>query len=352
MSLQGVIQEELNNWKKWGVQGHFRGKSPWVSVDEVPRAHMAELVGGQLEEVTVMGSLSSNIHFMMVPFYQPTATRNKIIIEKGAFPSDLYIATTQLDARGISPDALIQLTPRENEYHLRTEDIISKIKETGDELALVLLPGVQYYTGQVFDIKSITEAAHKVGANSGWDLAHAVGNIELHLHDWNVDFACWCSYKYLNSGPGGMGGVFVHSSVNDKNVKRFGGWWGHDSTTRFNMDRPFSPMPGAQGFCHSNPSVLTTMALAASLQIYHNVGMKPFLHKQKLLTMYLQYLLETRCPESVKVITPKDARGCQLSLVCTGNPEELEEKLFDEGVVCDVRGKVIRAAPVDRKSVV
>jgi len=348
-SLEATLQKELENWKKWGVCAHFRGDHPWVSIDEVPLVHMAELVGGQVGEVAVMGALSANIHLMMVPFYKPNAKRHKIIIEKGAFPSDLYVVTSQIEYHGFKVEtSLVQLVPREGEHTLRTQDIIETIQQHGPELALILLPGVQYYTGQLLDMKTLTEAAHSVGAYAGWDLAHAAGNVFLDLHNWGVDFACWCSYKYLNSGPGGIGGLFIHSKHDKEQLPRFGAWWGHDSATRFNMDRPFSPISGAFGFRQSNPSVLTTMALAASLQIFHDVGMSKFLEKQKKLTGYLELLLKEKCKQ-VTIISPKSPaeRGCQLSIVCPQslNPHELETRLFREGVVCDVRSNVIRAAP-------
>jgi len=347
-SLQGIFDKELENWKNWGVQAHFRGENPWVTVDENPTGLMAQVVGAQKEEVALMGSLSSNIHFMMIPFYCPTPQRHKIMIEEGAFPSDLYIAFSQIQFHGFNPtESLIQLKPRDGESTLRTTDILEVIKMNAESLAIVLLPGVQYYTGQALDIKTITAAAHAVGARAGWDLAHAVGNLSLALHDWNVDFACWCSYKYLNSGPGGIGGLFVHSRNSDV-VPRFAGWWGHDSQTRFNMDRPFSPIPGAAGFRHSNPSVFTVMALRASLEIFCSIGMDKLTEKQAKLTGFLDFLLTKTCPK-IEIISPRSPseRGCQLSLRSRVpvQPKELEEKLFAEGVVCDVRGQIIRAAP-------
>eukprot|EP01125_Pyxidicula_operculata_P022722 TRINITY_DN9529_c0_g1_i1.p1 TRINITY_DN9529_c0_g1~~TRINITY_DN9529_c0_g1_i1.p1 ORF type:complete len:446 (+),score=80.92 TRINITY_DN9529_c0_g1_i1:60-1340(+) len=353
MSTEKLLLEELDKWKRIGVKGHFQEQRPWLTIDETLLPQMAKIVGAEEVEVAVMGSLSTNIHLMMVPFYTPTTERHKIIIEHGAFPSDWYIAGSQVDFHGFSEDkSLIQLKPREGEHCLRDEDIVASIKEHGSELALVMLPGIQYYTGQLMDMAGITKVAHEVGAKAGFDLAHAVGNVELQLHEWNVDFACWCSYKYLNSGPGGIGGIFVHSKYADgKNLKRFAGWWGHDLKTRFKMEDPFSPMPGAFGYRHSNPSVLTTVSLLSSLNIFDSVGMKALCQKSKKLTGYLEYMLVHLLKDQIQIITPQDKnkRGCQLSLKFIGENEisakEIEERLFDRGVVCDVRGKIIRAAP-------
>eukprot|EP01126_Amoeba_proteus_P010714 TRINITY_DN14216_c0_g1_i8.p1 TRINITY_DN14216_c0_g1~~TRINITY_DN14216_c0_g1_i8.p1 ORF type:complete len:334 (-),score=58.26 TRINITY_DN14216_c0_g1_i8:201-1202(-) len=311
---------------------------------------MSRIVGAKASEVAIMGTLTNNIHTMLAPFYRPTPLRHKILIEKGAFPSDWYLASSQIILKGFSPSSsLVQVEPREGEYVLRKQDILNKITEMADHLALVFLPGVQYFTGQVLPMREITCLCHSLGIKVGFDLAHAVGNVVLQLHEWEVDFACWCSYKYLNSGPGGIGGIFVHERYDDESLPRMAGWWGHDHSTRFAMDRPFTPIPGALGFRQSNPSVLTVMSLSASLQIFDEIGMENLRAKSENLTELLEILVKRKLGGSVTIITPSNAeeRGCQLSLLFMGSSDvhELEMSLSDLGIVCDVRGKIIRVAP-------
>jgi len=347
-----IVQQELEKWQKRGVVGHWTGERPWMNIDSSATGKLAKIVGGLPIEVTLMGTLTANIHTLFIPFYRPTPQRYKIIIEKGAFPSDLYLAKSQVKFHGFTEeDAVIQLEPRAGEFTLRTEDIIEVINKNGSQLALLFLPGVQFYSGQCFDIETLTRAGQKVGAIVGWDLAHAVGNVRLRLHDWNVDFAAWCSYKYLNSGPGAVAGIFVNERyAYDTSRPRFAGWWGHDETTRFNMDKEFSAIPGAAGFRQSNVAVLTTACVIASVDIFDQVGMDAILNKQKLLTGYLELLLNQLFAEKIKIITPTShkERGCQLSLLFlhTENLKVLEEQLLDEGIVIDARKNIIRVAPV------
>lgn len=296
-----------------------------------------KVVGAEPEEVAVMNSLTTNLHLMMIPFYRPTAQRHKLMVEAGCFPSDQYAVESQVALHGFDPKkSLIELRPRPGEHCLRTEDILAAIEREGNETALIMLSGVQYYTGQAFNIQAITAAGHAKGCRVGWDLAHAAGNLRLSLHDWNVDFAAWCTYKYLNSGPGNIGGCFVHRNNFDIEP-RLKGWWGHTLTTRFNMRQPFDAEVGAYGFRLSNPPVLCVASLLASLELFEEVGMDRLVAKQQLLTMYAEILFRDL---PVEIITPKDPaeRGCQLSLLF--KPEELEpvsEGLAANGFICDKR---------------
>eukprot|EP01117_Protostelium_nocturnum_P020343 TRINITY_DN9100_c0_g1_i1.p1 TRINITY_DN9100_c0_g1~~TRINITY_DN9100_c0_g1_i1.p1 ORF type:complete len:446 (+),score=152.04 TRINITY_DN9100_c0_g1_i1:90-1427(+) len=348
------VEEELLVWQYQAVEGHFNHplQRPWLKTDEYLMDQIEKIVGANKGEVVVMNSLSVNNHLMMVPFYRPTAQRRKILIEARSFPSDLYGAQSQLNFHGFDwKEDLIQIKAREGEDNLRTEDILQLIEERGDEIALVMFSGVQYYTGQFFDIKKITEMGHKKGCKVGWDLAHAVGNVDLHLHEWNVDFATWCSYKYLNGGPGTIAGCFVHSMHNDRaDLPRFAGWWGHDLSTRFDMNEPqFQPIPGAFGYRLSNPPVLCVAALLASLEIFDKAGIQNLRKKSLLLTTYLYTLLTTHfTSDQIRVLTPKDpfSRGCQLSLYFNQDIVPIFEFLLERGIVTDQRKpNVLRVAP-------
>jgi len=346
------ITDELDRWQNNAVHGHFTGPFPWLNIDEFVYKLAATVVGAKPEEVAIMNSLTANLHFMMVPFYRPTAQRFKILVEKRAFPSDTYAVESQIRFHGFDPaTSMIEISPRSGEFVLRNEDILRIINEEGDKIALVMFSGLQYYTGQWFEMHKITEAAHKKGCIVGWDLAHAVGNVPLQLHDWDVDFACWCSYKYLNAGPGAIGGCFVHENHARTDRPRFAGWWGHDLQTRFEMNSPFSAIPGAFGFRLSNPCVFSCTALRASLEISTSAGMQRLRKKSLLLTAYLWLLLETQLSDKhdVTIITPKceDHRGCQLSLVCKHkSSKQLEHQLALRGVIVDSRDPdVIRVAP-------
>jgi kynureninase len=350
-TTRDFIEQELNDWENLGVEGHFAAKNPWMPYHELLTEQMAEVVGAKPIEVVVMNSLTVNLHLLMVSFYRPNEKRNKIIIEKGAFPSDHYAVASQIKFHGFDPEkCLIQLSPRENETCLRTEDILQTIRENGDEIALILLGGVNYYTGQAFDFEAITSAGHEVGAFVGFDLAHAAGNILLNLHDWNVDFAAWCSYKYLNSGPGGIGGVFVHENhVSKTDLPRFAGWWGHDKETRFLMGDEFVPIKSAEGWQLSNPPIFQMASLRASLEIFHEAGMKNLAAKSKVMTAYLEFLLNQIETNRIKIITPNNPnqRGCQLSIRVKDADKSLFNAISTNGVIADWREPdVIRVAPV------
>jgi kynureninase len=346
------LQQELDDWAKFGVDGHFDGKNPWFYYHKFFSESVAKLVGAKPLEVVIMNNLTVNLHLMMVSFYRPQGKRYKIIMEAGAFPSDQYAMESQVKFHGYDyEDAVIEIKPRTGEGHLRTEDILSTIKETGEELALVMFSGVQYYTGQAFDMKAITKVAHDVGAVAGFDLAHAAGNLEMFLHEWNVDFAVWCSYKYLNSGPGGVSGAFVHEKHgNNDSLPRFAGWWGHKESERFLMKKGYIPEEGAAGWQLSNAPVLSMAAHRASLDIFDEVSMKELNVKSKKLNAYLQYVIEEAEKNSIhlnfEIITPAE-RGCQLSIIAENNGKQLFDFLASEGIIADWREpNVIRMAPV------
>jgi kynureninase len=381
-TTRAYVDQELEDWAKLGVEGHLHARHPWLPYHEFLTEQMARVVGAKPIETVVMNSLTVNLHLMMVTFYRPTSERYKIVIEKGAFPSDQYAVKSQIEFHdrlrssppyeggvaaalggrggslaaseepltGGTHNALIELTPREGETTLRTEDIIDTIEREGDSIALVLLGGVNYYTGQVFDMQAITEAAHRVGAVAGFDLAHAAGNLELKLHDWNVDFAVWCSYKYLNAGPGAVAGAFVHERhTNSFDLPRFAGWWGHDKQTRFLMGPDFVPIPGAEGWQISNPPILQMATLRASLEIFDEAGMPALRIKSETLTGYLEHLLDQIQDDRISVITSKDPsqRGCQLSIRVENADTSLFESIISNGVAADWREPdVIRVAPV------
>jgi len=348
------IQQELDDWAKWGVEGHFEAKNPWYSYHELLTEKLAKIAGAKPIEVVVTHSLTTNLHLLMVSFYRPTETRSKIICEAKAFPSDQYALASQVAFHGIDPaDGIIEVGPRAGEHLIREEDILSAIEEAGDELALVMFGGVNYYTGQFFDLEKITTAGHAQGAIVGFDLAHAAGNVELKLHDWQVDFAAWCSYKYLNSSPGGVSGLFVHEKhAHNKALPRFAGWWGHDKSVRFKMEKNFQPIPGAEGWQLSNAPVLGMAAHRAALDLFDKAGMTAVSKKRELLTGYLEFIITDISSNTSKVdfeiITPKDPskRGSQLSILAHGQGKKLFEALSAQGVVADWREpNVIRVAP-------
>lgn len=350
---ESAVLQELEDWKNLGVHGHLAAKNPWLPYHEFLTEHLAAIVGAKPVETVAANSLTVNLHLLMVSFYRPTKTRYKIIIETGAFPSDRYAAVSQIRFHGFDPEeALIELMPRDGEKTLRTGDILETIDREGDAVALVLLGGVQYYTGQCFDMEAITKAAHGKGCIAGFDLAHAAGNMVLKLHDWNVDFACWCSYKYLNAGPGSIGGFFVHERhAENTALPRFCGWWGHDKDTRFQMGPDFKPIRGAEGWQLSNPPILSLAAVKSALEVFAAAGgMRPLREKSVKLTGYLAFLLDALDTEAFEMMTPRDPaqRGCQISLtVKGGGGKAVFEKLESSGIVCDWREPdCIRLAPV------
>jgi kynureninase len=351
------INTELQDWAKWGVEGHFHAKNPWFAYHEMFAEPIAKIVGAKPEEVVVMNNLTVNLNLLLVSFYRPTPSRYKIICEAKAFPSDQYALEMQVRNAGLNPDeAIIEIAPREGERTIHNEDIIAAIEEAGDTLACVMIGGVNYFTGQVFNMKAITEAAHQVGANCGFDLAHGAGNIELKLHEWDVDFACWCSYKYLNSGPGGVSGVFVHERhCNNTELPRLAGWWGQEKETRFLMEKGFKPMKTAESWQMSNAPVLSMAAHKAAIDIFDEVGMDKILKKQKLISGYLEFIVDdvneslVSTEQSLEIITPRDwaERGTQVSVIAHGFGKDLFDKLTEEAVISDWREpNVIRMAPI------
>jgi kynureninase len=354
-SAKEYVLQELDDWAKFGVEGHFYAKNPWYSYHEMFALPVSKIVGALPQEVVVMNNLTVNLNLLMVSFYRPTEKKYKIICEAKAFPSDQYALEMQVKHHGLNPDdAIVEIFPRVGEHIIRDEDIISKIKELGEQVALVMIGGVNYYTGQVFDMQKITEAAHEVDAYCGFDLAHGTGNIVLNLHDWNVDFACWCSYKYLNSGPGGVSGVYIHEKhAANTQLIRFAGWWGHDKSTRFLMQKGFQPIPTAEGWQMSNAPVVSMAIHKASLDIFNQTDMISLREKSELLTDYMEYIIQDVSKESTtisfEIITPKEKnrRGCQLSLLTHGAGKSLFDKLTSLGVIADWREpNVIRVAPV------
>lgn len=352
---RAFVEQEFADWAKHGVEGHTDAENPWLYYHHFLTPQIAKIVGAKESEVVVMNNLTANLHLMMVSFYQPTAERFKIIIEGGAFPSDQYAVDSQAKFHGFDPkEAIIELKPRSGEHTLRTEDILNTIVEHGDQLALVMLGGVNYYTGQAFDMKAIAAKTHELGAYCGFDLAHGAGNLELHLHDWDIDFAVWCSYKYLNSGPGGTSGVFVHEKHGkNKELPRFAGWWGHNEKERFLMKREFIPMEGAQGWQLSNAQIFPMAIHRASLSLFEEAGGMSVLRKKaEKLTAYLEYILDEISKEgkfSFELITPRNPqdRGCQISMLVGENGKALYEFLKKNGVISDWREpNVIRMAPV------
>ena len=343
-SVRKYVEKELNVWEKEGLLGQH---SRWENFHEKLIENTARLVGAQPSEVVVMNALTVNIHLLLVSFYQPNENRKKIIIEEGTFPSDQYAIKSQIKFHGFDPkDTLIELSPRKGEATLRTKDILAAVRDINEELATVILGGVNYYTGQVFDMQSITKAGHKAGAFVGFDLAHGAGNLEMNLHDWNVDFAAWCSYKYLCAGPGSPAGTFIHNIHHNWAGPRLTGWWGHNKNTRFEMGPDFDPIQTAEGWQISNAPVIGMAPLLAAMEIFDEVGMAAIRVKSEKLTGFLEYLIAENLPD-VAILTPEKPaeRGCQLSLVVPGGKNTFE-KILKKGVVCDWRKPdVIRVAP-------
>lgn len=341
------LNQELDDWANFGVEGHFHAKNPWMPYHEFLAESYAKIVGAKPTEVVAMNTLTVNLHLMMVSFYQPSEKRHKIIIEGDAFPSDIYAVESQIKHHGFSPGtSLIKLRPRDGEFAIRTDDIQTIIDREGDEISLIMLGGVNYYTGQVFDFESITKLGQAKGINIGFDLAHAAGNIKLELHKWGVDFAVWCSYKYLNSGPGSVAAAFVHEKHHATNLDRFAGWWGHNKEDRFKMPDSFNPIQSAEGWQLSNPPILSLAAIRASLSIFDELGMDKLVAKSKELTNYLLYLLNTTDTDRIEIITPEE-RGCQLSIRVKNGNKNLFDAITEKGVVADWREPdVIRVAPV------
>ncbi|MEZ4457258.1 MAG: kynureninase [Gemmatimonadales bacterium] len=350
--VRPLLQQELDDWARFAVEGHHEAATPWYSYHENFRESGARLVGARPGEVVMMNALTVNLHLLMVSFYRPSGRRRKVLIEEAAFPSDTYAVASHLAARGIDPDdSVVVARPEPGSHCLDTAALEARIAGLGDELALVLLPGVQYYTGQRLDVARITNAAHAVGAMAGFDLAHAAGNVPLELHDWNVDFAAWCSYKYLNAGPGAVGGCFVHARHGDAGLPRFAGWWGNDPDTRFrlHLNERFVPRPGADGWQISNPPVFAMTPLLASIGQFDRIGMAALRAKSERLTGYLEYLIDRIPAGRVEQITPRDpaARGCQLSLLVRGQGREAFDRVRARGILPDFRQPdVIRMAPV------
>lgn len=348
-STQDYVLRELEDWASFGVEGHFNARNPWYYYKDFLKDSVARLLGCKPDEVVVMNSLTVNLHLLLVSFYRPTKSRYKIICEYDAFPSDLYALQSQAAFHKLNPDdTIIYLEPRENEYCLRTEDILNAIQDAGDSLGTVMLGAVNYYTGQYLELEKISEAAHQAGATCGFNLAHAAGNVLMKLHEWQVDYACFCSYKYLNAGPGSVSGIFVHEKHFGKNIPQFAGWWGNDPATRFQIPRTFEPVKTAAAWALSNDPVLSMAALKASLDLFDEAGMENLRKKSELLTGYLESVLQEFKSE-IKIITPKerDNRGCQLSLMFSSKGKEIHRKLTEQGVITDWREPdVIRAAPV------
>ena len=352
-STREAINRELDDWAKHGVEGHFHAAKPWMPYHEFLTEKTARLVGAKPIEVVCMNQLTVNVHLLMVSFYRPRGMRYKILCEQKAFPSDQYAVESQVRFHGYDPEeAIIEIGPRNGEHTVRHEDILSAIEKHKDELALVFIGGVNYYSGQVFDMAGITRAAHAAGAYVGFDLAHGAGNLVLRLHDWDVDFACWCSYKYLNSGPGSVAGAFVHERHAHENLIRFAGWWGHDKASRFKMEKGFNPIPGAEGWQLSNAPVFAMAAHNAALEIFDEVGMEKLREKTMKLSGYLEYIIDEislRHNKALEIITPRNwnERGCQVSVIAHGYGRKLFDTLMANGVMPDWREpNVIRMAPV------
>jgi len=350
-STREAIEQELKDWENYGVEGHFHAKNPWMPYHEFLTNAMANLVGAKPLEVVVMNTLSVNLHLMMVSFYQPTKKRSKILIEFDAFPSDKYAVESQIKFHGFDPkECLIELKAREGEELIRMEDIEKVIEEQGAEIALIMIGNTNYYTGQFFDMKKITELGHAKGCKVGFDCAHGAGNVELNLHDSGADFAVWCSYKYINSGPGSLGGCFVHERhSNDNSLPKFAGWWGHNKDTRFGMRDGFDPILGVESWQLSNPPILSMAAILASLKIFEEAGISNLRKKAIQLTSYLEFLVDKINDDRVKIITPRDPkeRGSQLSIQVKSADKSLFDKISEKGVIADWREPdVIRIAPV------
>ena len=343
------INQELEDWANLGVEGHFEGKHPWINYHELLTDKMATIVGAKPIEVVVTNTLTTNLHLLMVSFYRPTKTKYKIVIESDAFPSDRYAVESQLEFHGFSKEDIIEWKPRKDSALLRIEDLEEIVSTQGDEIALLLIGGVNYYTGQFLDLKKIAAIGHSKNCVVGIDLAHGAGNIQPNLHDSNVDFAAWCTYKYLNAGPGSLAGLFVHERhAKNKELPRFAGWWNHNKETRFNMRMPFDVMQGAEGWQLSNPPVLSMAPILASLDIFEEVGMDALREKSEKLTGYFEFLINEIGSETIKIITPTNPkeRGCQLSIEVKNANKSLHKKLTENNIITDWREpNVIRCAP-------
>ena len=342
-----LVNQEMKDWAELGVEGHFHAKNPWMPYHEFLTDNYAKIVGAKPSEVVAMNTLTVNLHLMMVSFYIPDRKRHKVIIESDAFPSDIYAVESQIRYHGRDPkDSLIKISPREGEKSIRTEDIESVIHTQKEEIALIMLGGVNYYTGQVLDMEKISQLSQHYSIPIGFDLAHAAGNIKLDLHKWGVDFAVWCSYKYLNSGPGSIGGAFIHKKHHDSDIKRFEGWWGHNKDNRFKMPNKFEAINSSESWQLSNPPILSLAAVRSSLSIFDEVGMGRLIEKSKHLTAYLVFLLEKIDSNKINIITPKE-RGCQISIQVKDSNKKLFDSITKKGVMADWREPdVIRIAPV------
>lgn len=350
-AVEKELKAELEDWKNLGVEGHAHAKRPWLYYHHLFSKSIAKLVGAKEEEVVVMNQLTVNLNLLLISFYQPKGKRNKILVQANEFPSDCYAIEQQIKLHGLKPkDCVLEVSPRKGEITLRTEDVLQKIEQHKNELAVVMFSAVNYYTGQFFDIKKIAAAAQKHRITIGLDLAHAIGNVELKLHGWGVDFATWCSYKYLNSGPGGVSGIYIHRQhAHNFKLPRLAGWWGNEERTRFQMPKHFVPQTGAAGWQISNAPILSLAAHKASLDIFDKVGMKALRKKSEQLTGYLEFLIKQHPQKDFRIITPqkKEERGCQLSIQTLRNGRQLFEKLTTAGVIADWREPdVIRVAPV------
>jgi len=342
------VNDELDAWSNLGVEGHFKGKYPWLPYHEFLTEKMAKIVGGKNSEVVVMNSLTVNLHLMLVSFYRPTKQKYKILIENTTFPSDQYAVNSHAKFHGFDPDvAVIEFSPSDKRMSPTDDEVIQTILENKDELALVMLGNVNYLSGQKFDFEKIVNVAHEHDILVGFNLAHGAGNIELKLHDWNVDFAVWCSYKYLNSGPGGIAGAFVHERHGqDKDIPRFEGWWGHDKESRFKMPPNFIPIGGAESWQLSNPPIFQLASLRSSLDIFDEAGMVNLSNKSKKITSYLQFLIEEKCGKTMNIMTP-ESRGAMLCIQTDPNGKDLINELMKNGVIADFREpNILRVAPV------
>jgi kynureninase len=350
-TARAYIEQDLEAWAALGVEGHFHGRHPWMPYHRLLTDNMAGIIGAKPVEVVVMNSLTVNLHLMMVSFYQPTPKRHKLVVESGAFPSDQYAFASQIRFHGFDPaTSLIELIPRPGENSIRQEDIDALLEREGSAIALVLLGGVNYATGQLFDMETITRAGHAQGCIVGFDLAHAAGNVPLRVHDWDVDFAVWCNYKYLNGGPGCVGGCYVHDRYSRAfDLPRFAGWWGHDQESRFLMVPEFHPMLGAEGWQLSNPSITSMAPLRASLEIFAAAGMQALGKKSESLTGYLEFLLDQHASGKFTVLTPREphGRGAQLSIRMHQGGRSICDRLVKQGAICDWREPdILRIAPV------
>lgn len=353
-TTQEYVLNELEDWANYGVEGHLHARNPWLNYHEMFPALLEKVIGANKNEVIVMNQLTVNLHILLTTFYKPSKKRYKIICEAKAFPSDQYALESQVKLHGFDPaEAIITVSPKDGRHAIETVDLINTIRTNGDETALVILGGVNYYSGQVFDMEKITAAAHSSGSYCGFDLAHAIGNVPLHLHNWNVDFACWCSYKYLNSGPGGVAGAFIHERhINNKDLPRLAGWWGHDKINRFKMEKDFDPIPTAEGWQLSNAPILSMAAHKASLDIFDEAGINNITVKGNLLSGYLLFILDeinSGTNDKIEIITPRNdnERGCQVSMLMPGNGKKIFDQLSQQGIISDWREpNVIRVAPV------